>query len=737
MNDEKKTAKPPKPFRKPLPAKRYRRKLAGRIYLEPDRRFLESITTTDADGRIVLSRELTREERGRLKKLRKDAKKNARGPRLMRLAILGIVVGAVVVFNLVFKDRLVTRGAESLLENVFEAQVDISGLTFRPFGGEISFDSMEIADAEAPMTNLMELSRGALRIDTWQLLGGHVLIEEITVDGLQFSTPRQISGALPASEQATEQSVGSGEPGQPTLADRAADAVGAISFADLGLPDTLDGQEFLQQNLDALATTAAVQTIATTAEGFVDRWTGELNSLESEATEIARDVQRLAGTDFTAIRSVDEAMSMIEDATALHAAATGIVTRVEADYDALVAEADAIITASRALPGLIGEDYNELLARVPELGGEGRDFIVGLVQPFLRGALGDWYGKATRGLDIYHRFTALAQERTPRRAARRTGIDVDFSTVAYPRLLLSQGALGVGASGDETLLAEVMNVSTDPDLTDAPTDIHYQQTGAQRRLEVDASLDGRTDATEPMDLAIAVTGSPLDISSGLDVLELNNVTGLLDIEAELRRGADDSLTGTVRLIATDVRASGSYGPGSLGEFVADLLNDAGRLTGVFGFVAPEGGSMRFTDGSTNLDDLVAQAVRERIDAALATFREELRQRLTGYLDPIIASVSDEISDVVGVQTSAEELLELARDREAAAAELQRLASNTVDQLRSRLEAEAQRALDAARAEAEAAAEAARQAAEEAAREAAEEAAENAADRIRNLLPGRR
>jgi uncharacterized protein (TIGR03545 family) len=759
---DKSSKKPPKPFRKPIKPKKYQKKLAGRIYLEPDRAFLASITATNDDGRIVLSRELTKEERGRLKKLRKAAKKNRGGLRMARFVILAVLVGAVVVFNLVFKDRLVTRGAESLLEGVFEAQADLHDVQFHIFSGEISFSSLTIADAKAPMQNLVELSAGVLRLDSWQLVNGHVLIEELTVDGLQFGTPREESGLLVASQadaQTPSDDQAAGDPGDDAgsggLVDRITEALPPISFADLGLPDTLDAQLFLEQNLDALSTTVAVETLAGSATSFVDRWTGEVQSLTDELTGIVDDVQGFASTDFTSIASVDAAMSVYDDATAIQATVTGMTTRIESEYNALVAEATGILESARALPDLARADYEDLIARIPDVRAEGKDFIVGLVEPYLREALGDWYDRIMRGLEIYERLTAESVEREPR-AGKRTGTDINFATTEYPRFLLSSATLGVGASDAEVLSTTISNLSTQPDLVDGPTLVNYRQGGRAGSLTVDASLDGRTGAENPFDLTVVTADSPLAISRGLEMLDLSSVTGVVALGGNLSRQLSGAFEGALDLSAARIAVEGTYEPNSLGGFIADLLNDAGLIEGAFAFTIASRSDVQFHSGQTNLDDLVADAVRELVESTIAAFREELNTRVTAYLDPIINSLTDKLAGIIDIETSAEELLALARDREAAAAELERFAEDSISALRNQLEAEARAMLDAAKAEAEARAqavinaaeaEAARVAAEAeaqaraaadaaaaAAEEAARDAAGDAADTIRNALP---
>ncbi|MCK4514566.1 MAG: hypothetical protein KAU31_04870, partial [Spirochaetaceae bacterium] len=532
--------------------------------------------------------------------------------------------------------------------------------------------------------------------------------------------------------------------GDPALTDRIADALPPISFADLGLPDTLDAQLFIEQNLDALSTTVAVETIAGSATSFVDRWRDEVLSLTDELTDIAGDVQSFASTDFTTIRSVEAAMSVYDDATALQATVTGMSTRIESQYNALVAEATGILDAAKALPDQVRGDYDNLVARIPDVKAEGRDFMVGLAEPYVREALGDWYDRIMRGLEIYGRLTADAGEREPR-PGRRTGTDINFASAAYPRFLLSAADLGVGAAEDEVLSVQISGLTTEPDLTGAPTEVNYTQVGRAGTVEVDATLDGRAGAAAPLDLAIATSFLPLAIDRGLEMLDVSSVTGVLALGGDLRRQASGSFDGALGVTVANMAVDGTYEPNSLGAFIADLLNDADLFNGRFEFIIRSRNDVEFLSGETNLDDLVADAVRDLVESTLAAFREELNVRVTAYLDPYINSLTDKLDGIIDVETSAEELLALARDREAAAAELEQLARDSISSLRDQLEAEARAALDAAKAEAEARAQAVVDAAEEEARQAAEnaaaqaeeaarDAAEDAVDTVRDRLP---
>ena len=735
------SARPPKPFRKPLKEKKYRKKLSGRIFLEPDRNFLASITTTSDEGRIVLSRELTKDEQSRLKKLRKAAKKNARGPRMVRLAIFAVIVGAVVVFTVVFKDRLVSKGAESLLEGVFEAQVEIDGLTFRPFRGEISFASLSIADRDEPMTNLFEMDRGAVAIDTWKLLSGHVLISELTVDGIRLGTDRRTSGALPGSAADAEGAAAGGAAGNETdepetsILQRAADALPAITPADLGLPESLDVESFVRDNADTLGSLSDIQQAATGASQIVETWDDQIAVVRSEITDLAGEVQAFALTDFTAVRTVDTAIDLVSEAGRIKNEATILAAEIEAQYDSFAQQARAVTTLAANLPARIQTDYQALVALLPDLRSGSRARLSGVAEQYLQRALGEWYGRIERAIELYNRLAS--DDRIPRSdRPRRAGYDIALGNAATPRFLLSIARFGVAGDRGE-LAASAADITSDPDLVGYPTLITAELSADNGVLTVGAKLDGRSDAETDYATSISLDDRPLEISEGLEALGIDRLTGLVSLSTEYQMNASGTATGFVRLLASDLLLRQIDESSVVGTFINDVISGAGSMSGSFEFEVTPDREVRFTSASTNLDDLVADAARQLVNTAVTEMRARLETAIDAYLSPYIETMNEQLTELTGVDVSLSELVELARDREAAAAELESRATKIVDDLRSRLEAEAQAAIDAARAEAEAAAEAARQAAEEAAREAAEEAADRAADTIRNLLPGRR
>ncbi|TVR54731.1 MAG: hypothetical protein EA426_16600 [Spirochaetaceae bacterium] len=704
-------AETPKFFRRPVKERTYRHRLGSRIYLESDRTFLSDITTTDEDGRIVLSRELSPDETKRVNKLVKAARKNHGAIRRGKIIVFAVLIGAVIVFNVVFKDRIVERAAQSFLENLFQARVEIGGLRFRPIRGEIRFDSAVVADAREPMSNLFELGTGALVIDTWQLMQGYVQIEEMTVAGLAFGTPRTVSGALERRDAPQD--------------DDATPAVEPTPFAlpDLGLPTTLDARAFIDEHRALITTPDEVERIIDAGADFVETRTADVTGLAGDAADTFERASEFAATEFAAVRTPDRALELYQTANELYVEVSGYRARAERLYADVANDSVLLLGAASRIPALVQDDYERLAAMIPDVRAEGRDFVAGLIEPHLREVLGEWYDRIVLGYSLIERLRRNESDAEPAARISRTGRTLDFGVGRAPRFLLREVFLS--STGDTEQQLVITGLSSDQSRSGAPTSIAYDSIGVAGGLSLGAVFDLRPGAGTSLAANAAATSMPLFIDRGFDALGLETFTGSADAEVSFVQ-TPERATGEVGLAIADSRFSGTPADGGIGAFVRDVVKQADRITAEFGYSIETDQSFRFTSASTNLDAAFIGVLQQRVDLTIARFRSELEDALVAYLDPELERVSNALGGVVDVRVSAEQLVELARDRETAIARIQERSRNVLASLRDGIEAEARERIDAAQREAEAAA----AAAAERARQEAEAAAQAEADRLR-------
>lgn len=689
--------KTPKPFRKPLKEKRYQKKIAKRIFLENDRRFLDEITTTDPEGRIVLARELTDKEKSRVKKLVKQAKKNKGAVQRGKLVLLLVAVTAAVLFNVLFRNVIAERTTERLLERVFEASAEVSGMQFRPLAGSVGFDALVVADAEAPMTNLVELGNGRFAIDLWQAFQGKIVIDDMTVSGLAFGTPREASGALPTGDTTP----GPEEERTPLL-----------SADSLGLPDTLDAERFLQENLELLETPDAAEAYAENSRQFVERSQEQLAQIQAQTSSTFAELEQFSQTDFTTVDTLEEALRLYQRSVSLLDETTSAVESVQNQVQQTRNGVDSLISQAQAIPATAADDYERLVALVPDIETDGPAFLRGLIDPIARDALGAWYGRIMTGYDYFQRVSAL---REPDDQVRnRRGTLINFSTVEYPLFLLNQAYFS--STGTTSIEASVLQVSSDQNLNDAPTTVDYRMANGGSETVIGAVVDLRDDVEISLALNFSTTNAPVEISEVFSAIGFDRFTGSASLSGAFSTGS--TTRGSAEIQIADPGFSGSSAPSRVGAFVESAVVSAGTVELMIEFTVDENGAVSLAGTNTNLDEAFGEALQQEIDATVEAFRERLDEELRVYLAGDLSEVSEQVDALTGIDGTAESLLDGALGSRQLAQSLVDQANEQVERIRSQIEAETQQAADEALAPI---------------RERAEEEAENIRDRL--PLPG--
>ena len=136
------------------------------------------------------------------------------------------VLGAVALLLILFLDTWVKWGLENSLEAVFGAKVEIAFVDVRLRESALRLKGVRIADRSAPMTNLVELGEAVFDGRALPLLEKKFVVEDASLTGLRFGTPRKTSGAL-SKRQTRRGFVGK-------AMDRVWAEVRAVSFDKLG-----------------------------------------------------------------------------------------------------------------------------------------------------------------------------------------------------------------------------------------------------------------------------------------------------------------------------------------------------------------------------------------------------------------------------------------------------------------------------------------------------------------------
>ncbi len=146
-------------FRKQYKIKAFNSKILKRIHIPKDKEMLKNLFTENNSGKMEIIQDIPEEILVRLKPLSKSIKKNKGMVSRWKILLVLFIVGSILIFNLLFKDRLISRAVESGLESVFQADVEISDFKFSLLNGSISYATLIIADSDNKLRNILIRNR--------------------------------------------------------------------------------------------------------------------------------------------------------------------------------------------------------------------------------------------------------------------------------------------------------------------------------------------------------------------------------------------------------------------------------------------------------------------------------------------------------------------------------------------------------------------------------------------------
>ncbi|WP_455381953.1 hypothetical protein [Salinispira pacifica] len=628
----------PKPFRKPIEEGRYVRRVLNRVYLEPDREYLKSIFAADESGVVRPVRQLSDDELKRLKKLGKEVRRNRGIAQKGKLAVLLIIVVGVLLFDLVFKNTIVTRAGEQLLQNAFQARAELSGVDFRPLRGSISFSRLFVADRQQPMKNLFELGPTRLDIDTLRLLSGHLIISRMQAKGIRWGTARSTSGALePARASGSAAASGAAARGGRGFSPPSPASV--LESLDLPVPGSFDAKAFVEQHAAELKTVSRIGELSSRAGELTQSWTGRVAALAAEVQSATEAASGLSSIDVKGIRTLDAAAAAYRQVQTAGAVVSKTENDVQGAYRSAASDVDSFSKAAAEIPQLVSADGRYLASLVPDISTGGKQIMTRIVETYIRAAIGSWYDRLEQGYGVVSRLASERAAGESRKTRRLPGRTVSFPSAAYPVFWLKEASFDAADSSDSLALAgSLQSITSEPDLIDRPASFEFKGRNRGGSLGVAGTVDGRTGAEDRVVLSAESSGVPIDLSEGLAALDISSVSGSLALSTHLSMKAAGGAEGTVDLRASSLSVKGSYSVNSFGGILADVLQQGTPLEAAFDYRVAADGTVTFPSGRSNLDAVAAGVLRARA----REITDALQTRVRGELDALVASRRSDI-----------------------------------------------------------------------------------------------
>ena len=124
---------------------------------------------------------------------------------LVAFVVLSTIVVAFLYF---FAETIVKKGLISTAESTFGAEVNVAEVKLAYLPLQVSVIGFQVTDKETPSQNLFSFERATAGVDVWQYLFGRIIIEELEVSQLAFSSVRSQAGEVYLTDDSNEDAEG-------------------------------------------------------------------------------------------------------------------------------------------------------------------------------------------------------------------------------------------------------------------------------------------------------------------------------------------------------------------------------------------------------------------------------------------------------------------------------------------------------------------------------------------------
>jgi uncharacterized protein (TIGR03545 family) len=619
-----KPEKAPGALRRPIKEKRFDRRFIKYIEHPNDRQFFTACFDKQ-EGKYVIRTNLNKDEVKKLKNLLNWIKKNRKVTlKIVPLAFAGAVVAALVIFFTVFANPLLERALEKGLEAIFEAKSDVDNFRLSLLRFRIAIGGVTVANRDSPMKNLFQMGRTEIRLKPEAILRGKIYIEEIRADTIRFGTARTVSGALPA---------------KPPKEKKAKPPSDEPPMIDL---QNFNAMALLEREYNKLKTPKLYDAAIAAYNETAAKWQGQVDGAKDRVAELRTNAQPILNLNVNNIRDIETVTRTVQDINTMITSvqsATDDVTRMVNGIETDINNARQLEQSARtALTDDIGylKSFLDL--------GSGAAFAA--LEPSIREILSDtaeqYFDYGLRALEIFETLKAQSEAKPKTEKPKKEpkvvfkGRDVNFPLRSYPKFFL--GILASDFTLDTWNWAfDLRDVSSNPDLTGKPVSLALGLTESggslARAVNFKGSADFRTNPPERFNALVSGSGFPVKLGNQLNKVGINGFSGETAFSVNMKGHIDGGISagGDVRIGQAQL-----IDPSGL---VAQAVDTAIREAGLIALGIQYIHHLDQTDEfkiTTNIADLIAQALRRTAEAyaqkAMQEIEKALRDRIDQYID---------------------------------------------------------------------------------------------------------
>jgi len=530
-----------------------------------------------------------------------------------------------------FIDGWVQAQIEEAGTEAVGAKVELEAVDLSLFPAGLTLTRLQVTDPKEPMTNAVEIANVRMGLDGLNLLRRKIIVEEMVLEGVRFSTPRATSGVTHKVSLQEEES-----------------GMFSIGLPSLEVPDV---KNILEQ--EDLETIRLIKTLKADLKREKDTWKSRLKELPGKAqlVEYKNRVKNLKKATKGGLKGilggVEEVQSLKQDIEREIQSLKGAKKEFEEKVALLRTRLDQLKTAPK-------RDMQHLKAKY-SLSPQG---LANMSQTLLGEKIGSWVHQGAEWYERAKPFLEGTQALSGGEAGpevskpfRGKGLDVHFKEAhPLPDFLIRTTKVSLSLDvGD--IAGTVHNITSDQPTLGQPTTFAFSgdQLKGVRSVMVEGALNHVVPADTRDHLTLKTEGYELPTfvlsKDAKWPVALINGLGDLNLNAELKRGA---LTANGKGNFRDLHLSA--GKESDTDPLTKALSSA--VTGIsqLSFEANVKGTLQQQDITltSDLDRILRKAAGQMVDESAQTFGAELQSAISAKIAEPMQQLKKSLSGFDGI-----------------------------------------------------------------------------------------
>jgi len=561
------------------------------------------------------------------------------------LIAFAVIVVLILLFNLLFLDRIIKGIVENQASLAVGARVDIGDLKSSIFGLGVEIRDLQVTNPEQPMKNAVQIGSMVFDLAASPLLKKKVVIERMSVKDLAFGAPRKKSGALPRRIQKKLE-----------VREKAVDVDAGRRFEDCVLPDFSKLTDLKKRSAEELLTGINLQSSAFIVDyqkkvGTVKAtWEKRLAALPTQET-IEKDVKALQSLKGQRPKDVAQLPAYLEKVNTLQQKmkeTTKVLTDTQQEFQR---EMGGLKSSLKEVEKLKDQDLKTVMGKMGIRVPSSMDLLCVLLGK-------DISQKVNQSIAWYRKLSTFmppgkpkGEEDKPTERPRLKGVDVQFPvTHGYPDFLIELAEFSV-LPGEKKwqqeifafnrLAGQLRGLTTQPSLYNKPTTFKLEGALAgniAKELTISGEIDHRTESVSDRvglnikelnieRLGIQKKESTLQLASGI-----LNIIGYLGVKEEALNGQISINVLNPKIVA-----------GTTASILADLFKNMGS----FDVTMTIGGTINQPSLtlSSNAEKTLASGLENIIRTQLKGIQDDLKNMIGSRVDKDFKVANDETMDL--------------------------------------------------------------------------------------------